>query len=399
MKTRFGIEVLLENKSLLKSFGRRRIGLVCHPGSVNENLQHSLDLLFPKLNVTCAFGPQHGAQGEKQDNMVESEDTQHPIYKIPMYSLYGKVRKPTAQMMDHFDVLIFDLQDIGCRIYTFLTTLLYLQQACELAGKKLIVLDRPNPAGRIIEGLSLEDGWQSFVGAASIPMRHGMTLGEMALYFKETLTPRLDLQVVKMKKYHPRRKHDFGWVPSRPWVNPSPNAANLNMARCFAGTVLFEGTHLSEGRGTTRPLELVGAPDIDILRVLDLMKKKAPQWMRGVLLRTCFFQPTFQKHSGKMCHGFQMHTDYKGFDPSLFRPYRIVALFLKCLREAYPTYEIYRDFSYEYIDGKLPFDSINGGTQLREWIENKNANVADLEKRLRKDEMRWAKFSEKFHLY
>jgi uncharacterized protein YbbC (DUF1343 family) len=396
---KLGLEVLLEDKKLLQTLKKKRVSLVCHPASVDGELNHSFDILHQKIGLSSAFGPQHGVKGEKQDNMIESDDFLHPEYKIPIFSLYGKVRKPTKEMMGTFDVLIFDLQDLGCRIYTFITTLAYVMQACAEHKKQVIVLDRPNPAGREIEGFSLRPGWESFVGAAEFPMRHGLTCGEMALYYKERFKLDLDLKVIKMKGYNPEKKPGYGWPMDRAWVNPSPNAQTLNMARAYSGTVLIEGTTLSEGRGTTRALEQMGASDINYTEVLKLMRKMAPQWMKGAIIRECYFEPTFHKHEKKLCHGFQIHTDIPGYKPEQFKPFRLVTLMLRCIRDLYPDYPIYRDFAYEYTVGKLAFDVINGGPELREWIENPKAKPADLEKALKIDEKAWLKTRAKYLLY
>jgi uncharacterized protein YbbC (DUF1343 family) len=396
---KMGLEVLLSDKKLLQSLKKKRVALVCHPASVDEKLRHSFDLLHHKIGLTAAFGPQHGVKGEKQDNMIESDDFRHPEYKIPIFSLYGKVRTPTPEMMKTFDVLLFDLQDLGCRIYTFITTLLYVMQECAKHGKQVIVLDRPNPAGREVEGFSLRSGWESFVGAAPFPMRHGLTPGEMALYYKDHFGLNVDLKIIKMTGYKPEKQPGFGWPVDRAWVNPSPNAPTLNMARAYSGTVMIEGTTISEGRGTTRALEQLGASDIDFAKVLNLMQKKAPQWMKGARVRECYFEPTFHKHERKLCHGYQVHTDIPEYKPGAFKPYRLIALTLKCIRELYPDYPIYRDFAYEYTVGKSPFDVINGGPELREWIENGKSKPSDLEKALQKDEKQWIKTRKKYLLY
>lgn len=396
---KMGLEVLLEDKKILKSLKDQRIGLVCHPASVDKNLNHSLDLLSQKLNVACAFGPQHGVRGDKQDNMIESSDFFDARLQIPIFSLYGEVRRPTEHMMKHFDVLVFDLQDLGCRIYTFITTLLYLMEECEKFQKKVIILDRPNPAGRPVEGLSLREGCESFVGAAPMPMRHGLTVGELALYYKDHFKMKLDLKIVKMKSYFPAKAPGYGWPLERAWVNPSPNAASLNMARAYSGTVLIEGITFSEGRGTTRALEVVGASDLDFEKILKLMNKKSPTWLKGVTLRECFFEPTFHKHQGKLCHGFQFHTDLPSYEHEKFKPFRIIALMLKCIRDIYPDYELFRYFPYEYAKNKLAFDVINGGSELRDWIESSKSTPAMLEKMLQKDEKDWMKKRKKFLLY
>lgn len=399
MSFQLGLEVLLSDKKMLKSLKTKRVGLICHPASVDKKLNHSFDLLHQQVGLASAFGPQHGVKGEKQDNMIESETFLHSIYKIPIYSLYGKVRRPTAEMMNSCDVMIFDLQDLGCRIYTFITTLLYAMEECAKAKKTLIVLDRPNPAGREVEGFSLEKGYESFVGAASFPMRHGLTTAEMALFYKDHFKLDIDLKIYKMKNYKPKKKNEFGWPQGRAWVNPSPNAATLNMARVYSGTVLIEGTTLSEGRGTTRALEQMGASDIDYAIVLSEMKRLAPQWMQGALYRECFFEPTFHKHEKSLCHGFHIHTDDLSYRPEKFKPFRVTALMLKVIREIYPDYPIYRDFAYEYTQGKLAFDVINGGPKLREWIENSKSKPKDLELLLKKDEKDWQKKSKKYLMY
>lgn len=396
---KLGVEVLLANSKILKFLKGKRVGLVCHPASVDESLQHSLDLLSKKIKLSCAFGPQHGVRGDKQDNMIESPTFVDPIHHIPIFSLYGEVRRPTSEMMNHFDVVLFDLQDLGCRIYTFITTLLYVMEECAKLGKTVIILDRPNPAGRPVEGFRMLLGWESFVGAAPIPMRHGLTVGELALYFKDFYKMDLDLQVVKMRGYAPDKGPGFGWDLKRPWVNPSPNAATLNMARAYSGTVLIEGTTLSEARGTTRALEIIGASDIDFSEVLKRMKKKAPQWHRGVTLRECFFEPTFHKHVGKLCHGFQFHTDVVSYKHEQFKPFRLVALMLKVIREMHPKYPLYRDFAYEYVKDRLAFDVINGGPDLKNWIEDGKATPRDLDVALAKDEKSWLKERKKYLLY
>lgn len=393
-----GIEVLLKDKKKLAELKKKRVALICHPASVDSNLVHSMDLLSPKIKLTAAFGPQHGVKGEKQDNMVETEDAIDPKYKIPVFSLYGQVRRPTKSMMDTFDIALFDLQDLGCRIYTFITTLLYVMEECARYDKTLWVLDRPNPIGREVEGLTLIPGYESFVGATPIPIRHGLTVGELALYYKDLFNLKLDLKIIKMKGYS-FKKPGFGWPMERSWVNPSPNAQTLNMARAFPGTVLLEGTQLSEGRGTTRALEVVGAPQLKIDEILAQMKKLAPQWLKGCVLRECYFEPTFHKHQHQLCHGLHIHADGPTYNPKTFKPYRIMALFLKALRTVHPGYEIYRDFPYEYVTDKLAFDVINGGPYLREWIDNPKSKISDLEARLKLDESKWMKISKKYYLY
>jgi len=370
----------------------RRLGLLAHPASLTADGRHSLDALAatPGLQVTAAFGPQHGLRGDKQDNMVESEDFLDPALGIPVFSLYGSVRRPTDAMLEHCDVLLVDLQDLGCRIYTFITTLRYVLEACGRLGKAVWVLDRPNPAGREVEGLALRPGWESFVGAGPMPMRHGLTMGEMARWFMRECRIDVELVVVPMQGWDPHAAPGFGWpLGERSWVNPSPNAPNVYMARAYAGTVMLEGTTLSEGRGTTRPLELFGAPGLDAKVLLGEMARLAPGWLAGCRLRPCWFEPTFHKHAGELCAGVQVHTDDPAYDPAAFRPWRLQALAFKALRRLRPEYPLWRDFPYEYETTRLAIDVINGGTLLREWVDDPAAEPADLDALARADETAW----------
>jgi len=323
-----------------------------------------------------------------------------PELKLPVFSLYGKVRRPTPEMLEAFDVLLVDLQDIGTRIYTFITTLGYMLEAAAAVGKSVWVLDRPNPAGRVLEGSLLEPGWESFIGVGPILMRHGLTVGEFARWYAAERRLALDLRVVPMEGYDPNAGPGFGWpVFELPWVNPSPNAACLNMARCYPGTVLFEGTTLSEGRGTTHPLEMVGAPDVDFGRVLRRAAAFAPDWLGGCRLRRCWFEPTFQKHAGRLCSGVQIHTDFAGYRPEAFRPYRLGAALLKAIRLEYPDYEIWHRLPYEYETERLAIDLLSGGTFLREWVDAPDSTPGDLDARLLRDECAWAEIRRPFLLY
>lgn len=354
----------------------------------------------PETRLTAAFGAQHGMRGDKQDNMIKSVDYLDPRHGIPVFSLYGEVRYPTDAMLETFDVLLVDLQDIGTRIYTFVTTLAYLLEACAAKGKTLWVLDRPNPAGRPVEGSLLEAGWESFVGAAPIIMRHGLTFGELVLWLADARGLELEPEVVTMSGYEPQAGPGYGWpLHQISWVNPSPNASSLNMARCFPGTVLFEGTTLSEGRGTSIPLEVVGAPDLDFERLLERMSKLRPDWLEGCRLRSCWFEPTFHKHVGKLCSGLQIHTDNHAYWHERFRPYRIAALLLKAVRLEYPDYPIWRDFPYEYEAERLAIDLLAGGTFLREWVDDPIAGPDDLEARLVPDETAWTRDRQPFLRY
>jgi uncharacterized protein YbbC (DUF1343 family) len=391
---KLGIERLLEERALRDRLASRRVALLAHPASVTHDLTHSLDALAPCVRLSAAFGPQHGLRGEKQDNMVESADYTDPQHGIPVFSLYGAVRRPTHAMTDTFDVLLVDLQDLGCRIYTFITTLRYVLEAAARTHKAVWVLDRPNPAGRPIEGLTLREGWESFVGAGPLPMRHGLTMGELARWFVGALRLDVELEVVTMHGWEPEAAPGFGWPSGRAWVNPSPNAPNLSMARCYAGTVMLEGTTLSEGRGTTRPLEVFGAPDLDAARVLAEMHRLAPQWLAGCRLRACWFEPTFHKHAGKLVAGVQIHVDDPAYDHHAFRPWRLIALAFKAIRRIDPEYPLWREFAYEYEHDRLAIDLINGSDLLRTWVDDPNAQPGDLDTLARADEHAWARARE-----
>jgi len=388
----FGIDRLCADPDLRKDLRGRRLALLAHPASTTRDLTHSLDALaaLGDLKLTAAFGPQHGLRGDKQDNMMESPDFNDPALGIPVFSLYGEVRKPTDAAMQTFDVLLVDLQDLGCRIYTFITTLRYVLEAAARHGKAVWVLDRPNPIGRPIEGLTLRPGWESFVGAGPMPMRHGLTLGELGHWFIRTLGLDLEYRVIAMEGWRADEGPGYGWpLGERAWVNPSPNAPNLWMARAYAGTVMVEGVTLSEGRGTTRPLELFGAPDIDAHAVLLEMQAVAPQWLDGCVLRECWFEPTFHKHVGALCGGLQIHTEGPAYDHGAFRPWRLQTLAFKAVRNLYPDYALWRDFAYEYEFGKLAIDVINGGPALREWVDDPAAAPGDLDALALPDEAAW----------
>ena len=399
---KFGLDRFIAEPELRRPLAGKRVALLAHPASVTTDLTHALDALsaLPDVQLSTAFGPQHGLRGDKQDNMVESPDFRDSIHGIPVFSLYGEVRRPTAAMLDTFDVLLVDLQDLGCRIYTFITTLRYVLEAAALHGKSVWVLDRPNPAGRPVEGLSLHPGWESFVGAGPMPMRHGLTLGEMGHWFIRQLHLDVDYRVIAMDGWQPEHGPGYGWpLGERTWVNPSPNAANLWMARAYAGTVMLEGTTLSEGRGTTRPLELFGAPDLDSHALLAEMHRLAPEWIAGCRLRACWFEPTFHKHVGRLCAGVQIHVEDAAYDHAAFRPWRLQALAFKALRRLQPDYPLWRDFAYEYEHERLAIDLINGSELLRQWVDDAAAEPGDLEKLAAADEAAWREEMQSVLLY
>lgn len=401
--TLFGIDRLIADPALRQPLRGKRLALLAHPASVTADLSHSLDALaaLPDLKFTAAFGPQHGLKGDKQDNMVESGDFLDPLHGIPVFSLYGEVRRPTAAMMDSFDVLLVDLQDLGCRIYTFITTLRYVLEAAAAHGKSVWVLDRPNPAGRPVEGFTLRAGWESFVGAGLLPMRHGLTLGELGHWFIHHLQLNVDYTVIEMQGWQPDAAPGYGWpLGERSWINPSPNAPNLWMARAYAGTVMLEGTTLSEGRGTTRPLEfLFGAPDLDARAILREMRAFAPAWLAGCALRECWFEPTFHKFQGQLCHAVQIHTEGPAYDHAAFRPWRLQALAFKAIRRLYPDYPLWRDFGYEYEFDRLAIDLINGSPLLREWVDDPDSTAAGLEQAVAADEAAWLAQRAPFLIY
>jgi uncharacterized protein YbbC (DUF1343 family) len=399
---KFGIDRLLAEPELRRPLEGKRVALVAHPASVTETLVHSLDALagYPGIQLVSAFGPQHGLKGDKQDNMVETVDEVDPVLGIPLFSLYGEVRRPSAEMMATADVFLFDLQDLGCRIYTFVTSLLYLLEAAAVAGKAVWVLDRPNPAGRPVEGTSLIPGNESFVGAGPMPMRHGLTLGEMGRWFVQHFGLDVDYRVIAMEGWAPDRGPGFGWPESRVWVNPSPNAASLNMARSYAGTVMLEGTTLSEGRGTTRPLEvLFGAPHFDAGAVRAEMERLAPEWLAGCAIRLCWFEPTFHKHAGSLCSALMIHAEGRFYDHAAFRPWRLQSLAFKAIRRLWPDYPIWRDFPYEYVFDRLAIDVINGGPALREWVDDGAAQPGDLDALAAPDEAAWREETRGLLLY
>lgn len=402
----FGIDRLLAEPALRTPLAGKRVALLAHPASVTADLTHSLDALaaLPEIKLSAAFGPQHGLRGDKQDNMVESPDFLDPQLGIPIFSLYGEVRRPTDAMMDTFDVLLVDLQDLGCRIYTFITTLRYVLEAAAQHGKSVWVLDRPNPAGRPIEGLTLRAGWESFVGAGAMPMRHGLTMGELGHWFIATLKLDVDYRVITMHGWQPEAAPGYGWpLGERTWINPSPNAPNLWMARAYAGTVMLEGATLSEGRGTTRPLEIFGAPDIDARTVLNEMRRlvenSAPHWLAGCKLREIWFEPTFHKHAGKLCNGLQIHVEDSSYEHADFRPWRLQALAFKAIRNLYPDYPLWRDFAYEYEHERLAIDLINGSPLLREWVDDPAATPDQLDALTLADEAAWQAATSEFLLY
>ena len=400
-----GLDRLLRDEKRLAHLRSTRVAVLANPASMTSvplGFQHALDALVARLGkaVSAGFGPQHGMRGDKQYNMEESPTYLDPQYGIPVFSLYGEVRRPTAQMLNTFDLLIVDLQDVGWRGYTWVATLLYVLEACAKTGKTVWVLDRPNPAGRTVEGSSLVKGEESFVGVVPIPQRHGLTLGELARYMVKHFRLDVGLEVIEMEGYFPDAPPGFGWPDDSVWINPSPAIANVNCVRCYTGTVLLEGTNLSEGRGTTIPLEVVGAPQFPVEAVLSKMRALAPEWCAGCYLRPCFFEPFFDKYTRTLCAGVQIHAAFPGYAPDRFRPYRLMSALFKAVRTVQPDFELWRDFPYEYEPRhRLPIDVINGGPSLRQWADDAQASIGDWDGALRRDEDAWSEERQPYLIY
>lgn len=338
------------------------VGLLVHPASVNRRLEHAADpfMLSEKFAVKAFFGPQHGIRGETQDNMVEWEGFRDSKTGLPVYSLYGNTRKPVPSMLKNIDVMAIDMQDVGSRYYTFIWTMELCMQACLEAGKSIVVLDRPNPiGGTLTEGPVLDMDYTSFVGQRPLPVRHGMTVGEIGNYLKNEFYPGLDFHVIPMQGW----KREMLFEETQlPWVLPSPNMPTADTALVYPGMCLLEGTMLSEGRGTTRPFEIFGAPFIEPER---LLKRLGEFRLPGVIFRPVFFQPTFQKHAGKLCGGAQIHV----LDKSKFRPFKTGVAIIKAVRDLYPERLIWKNPPYEYETRKRPFDILAGTDRLRKDIE------------------------------
>jgi len=355
-----GLEALLG--SHLDLLDGQRVGLIVHTASINSRFENAADLFFdnPRIHLTALFGPQHGIRGETQDNMIEWQTFRDSHTDLPAFSLYGETRKPTPEMLSDLDVLVFDVQDVGTRVYTFIYTMALAMQAARECGKRFIVLDRPNPINGIqIEGNLLEPEFASFVGLYPIPMRHGMTVAELALMFNQEFGINCDLEVVRLQGW--RRAMWFDET-NLPWVLPSPNMPALDTATVYPGMVMFEGTTVSEGRGTTRPFEIIGAPYIEPRRLVErLVEEELP----GCRFRPLHFEPTFHKYKGERCGGLQLHVT----DRAVFRPVITGIAMIAAIRELYPDRFAWKTPPYEYVYDKLPFDVINGSASIRDMIE------------------------------
>jgi len=360
MAVRLGVEVLLQDRRSIPKGAR--VAAVVHPASVLCNLQHAADALFEdkSIRLVSLFGPQHGARGEKQDNMIESEFYCDPETQLPVHSLYSGTRRPTEEMLSDVDVLLFDLQDVGTRVYTFIHTMAHCLEACAQFGKSMVVLDRPNPiGGEGVEGNLLKPEFRSFVGLYPIPMRHGMTTGELALFFNQEAGIGCNLTVIPMQGW--RRQMWFDQTGLK-WVMPSPNLPTLDSAMVYPGMVLVEGTQLSEGRGTTRPFEMIGAPFIEPRKLARQLNSLA---LPGALFRPAYFEPTFQKWAGVMCGGVQIHV----MDREQYEPCLAGIMALSTIRTLYPESFKWRSPPYEYEYEKLPIEILCGGPEIPSLIE------------------------------
>lgn len=369
----------------------QRIGLLCNPASVDRKLRHTKDLLSAIYGKRLAamFSPQHGLYAEKQDNMIESEDFIDPGLKIPVFSLYGKTRIPTASMYEAIDVMIIDIQDVGTRVYTFLSTVSYCMEVAAMLDKKIVVLDRPNPIGGLrVEGNRLAPEFKSFVGRFSTPMRHGLTIGEFASYINTYYSIGCDLSIIPMKGWRRKMYHrDTGLF----WVAPSPNLPTSSSAMVYPGQVLFEGTNVSEGRGTTQPFEIFGAPFIDTAGVSKAIGSKG---IKGAILRPVVFEPVAGKWMGTPCHGFQIHVT----NPEAFMPYRTSIQILAAIYATSDGRFEWKAPPYEYEWKKLPIDLISGDPRIREMIES-NRVPNEEEFFWKEDETRFAEETRPFLLY
>jgi uncharacterized protein YbbC (DUF1343 family) len=384
---RLGSDLLLASSRLKGA----RVGVVCNHASLDRGFQHIVDRLATAPDVTLAaiFGPQHGFRSDVQDNMIETAHTNDVTRKVPVYSLYSETREPTAAMLAELDVLVIDLQDIGARIYTYIYTMANCLRACGRHGIRVIVCDRPNPiGGNDVEGALLVKGFESFVGQFEIPMRHGMTMGEIALLFNEVFGLAADLEVVKMEGW---QRGMYGDETDLPWVMPSPNMPTLDTAIVYPGTVLFEGILISEGRGTTRPFELVGAPWIE---AESFARRMNALGLAGVYFRPAVFEPTFQKHAKLTCGGCQIHVT----DRNQFRPVLTGVALISMFYQTNPVEFAWRQPPYEYEPEKMPIDILSGSTTLREQIEA-GVDARQIAASWKQDEDAFRKVREQYLLY
>jgi uncharacterized protein YbbC (DUF1343 family) len=385
---RLGLEILLEEKTEL--LHGQRVGLICNPTTVNHAWQHAADLFrqHADIHLTVLFGPQHGIRGETQDNMIEWEGFRDRRTGVMAHSLYGTSRKPTPEMLRDVDVMVFDVQDVGTRVYTFIYTMALAMQAAKEQGKRLIVLDRPNPIGDAVEGSLLEREHESFVGMFPIPMRHGLTVAELALLFNREFGIGCELEVVPMQGY---KREGYFDETDAPWVIPSPNMPTLDTAIVYPGTVYLEGTMISEGRGTTRPFEIIGAPYCDAHQLAESLNSLL---LPGVYFRSHSFLPTFQKHIGQICHGVQIQVT----DRRQFKPVITGIAVIKTIHDLYQNDFAWKEPPYEYEYERNPFDVIAGTLRLREQIEG-GASLSDIAASWQRDQQTFAEMKKPYLLY
>ena len=390
-----GAEVLLNSSHWIKKLKHKKIAYLGNSASVDQKGNLILSQILKNKNIllTALFSPQHGFSSTKQANMITSKNS---VYKgLTLYSLYSqKTRRLTPQMKKSFDVLLFDLQDTGCRIYTYLSTLLYLIEDLENTDKTLIVLDRPNPLGRYVEGSLLKEEFKSFVGLAPLPMSHGLTLGELALWHQQLKNLKINLEVVPMKGWQTKK----AWPDNKVWVLPSPNMTGLSCAQCYPGSVLLEGTQISEGRGTTKPFEVFGRPRMNTEKIHNWMKKEKADFLKGCLLREVQFEPVFDKFKSQTCSGFQIHLEKAWANKGSFKPYRLICLFLKAFKEIHSSF-IWSKAPYEYEYQLTPIDIISGSDDLKKWVEDSSAKVKHWEEFLNQEERSWKKHQKDFFIY
>lgn len=386
---KLGLDKVLESQD--SALTNLRVGLICNPASVNFEFRHAADLFFENknINLTALFGPQHGIRGDVQYNMVETAHTTDHLTGLPVYSLYSETRQPTEEMVSGVDALVFDLQDVGCRVYTFIYTMANSMKACAEFGKKMIILDRPNPIGGIgVEGNTLEVGHESFVGQFPIPMRHGLTVGELAQLFNKEFNINCDLEIVTMDNW---AREDFYDETDAPWVMPSPNMPTIETTVVFPATVFIEGMEVSEGRGTTRPFEIVGAPYIDGKKWAGILKSLE---LPGVIFRPIHFLPTFQEFAQQECEGVFLHVT----DRVIFEPVITGLAMVKTIYDLYQDDFLWRTTAYEYEYDRNPFDVIAGTTKIREMIEN-GKSVEEIKLSWQTDVDKFNRIREKYLLY
>ncbi|HEY8186879.1 MAG TPA: DUF1343 domain-containing protein [Pyrinomonadaceae bacterium] len=388
-QVKLGLERLLKEE--LQLLRGARVGLICNQASVDHRFHHAADLLYedPQVDLKALFGPQHGIRGDVQDNMIETEHMVDPETGLPIHSLYSETREPTEEMLNALDLLVFDMQDVGCRIYTFAYTMANCMVAARKFGKKVLVCDRPNPInGLDTAGNVLEPEQASFVGLFAIPTRHGMTLGELAQLFNDHFKLNCELEIVKMEGWERGFWHD---QTDAPWVMPSPNIPTLDSATVFPGTVHFEGTQISEGRGTTRPFELIGAPYI---HAETYAKQLNDLNLPGVFFRSCIFRPTFQKHAGTSCGGVQIHV----LDRGAFEPVITGVAMVKVAYDLYPKEFRWKEPPYEYVYDRNPFDVIAGTSSIRQAFQ-KESTIEDIQQSWAEGLSSFRRAREKYLLY